>query len=212
MATNEQKTESKPEPKKQSYRSLEAKSLRARPFLTRVSDLLTTITGTPLFLFLNVFFFAAWIAINLHMVPQIPAFDPFPFGLLTMIVSLEAIFLSIFVLISQNRSAYISTMRGEVNLKVNLIAEEEITKILELLGKVSRRIGVATDDELKEMLERTDAHYIERSIAELVERSNKPLMNGILKDVKDKFEDVMRKPVEVLIKDDEVKSSVEKAS
>src|SRR4051812_29301837 len=121
------------ETRKQQIKSFEAKSLRSRSFLTQIADDLTSICGSTPFLIFHVIFFAGWVAINLGYIKQVRPFDPYPFGFLTMVVSLEAIFLSIFVLVSQNRSSYISTIRDEVHLGVNLIAEEEITKILEVL-------------------------------------------------------------------------------
>lgn len=166
------------------YKSLEAKSLRSRSILTNISDGLTAITGTPLFLICNITFFGVWLIMNTNILPNVVPFDPFPFGLLTTIVSLEAIFLSIFVLISQNRSAYIGTIREEVNLRLNLIEEEEITKILEVLGQIKRKIGITTyDPELKDMLDQTDVHSLERAIAEQVQRANKPVLEQIRKEV-----------------------------
>lgn len=88
-----------------------------------------------------------------------------------MAVSLEAIFLSIFVLISQNRSSHTSTIRDEVNLQVNLITEQEVTKILQLLAEVRRQMGIqAVDHELDQMITRINEtrieHEIERQITE----------------------------------------------
>lgn len=116
--------------------------------------------------------------------PNIVPFDPFPFGLLTMVVSLEAIFLSIFVLVSQNRSSYIGSLREEVHLRVNLIAEEEITKVLELLAEIRKELGIKRHDpELKEMLERIDTGYIEQSISDQMSRANKPIGGQLMKEV-----------------------------
>lgn len=185
------------EKRKQLYKSLEAKSLRTRSLLTRMSDGLTMVTGTPFFLIANMFLFIGWISINLNFIPGIAPFDPFPFGLLTMIVSLEAIILAICVLISQNRSAYISSMREEVALRVDLIAEEEITKILQVLAEIRKKVGIETPDpELKEMLEWTDANYIEQSITDQVNRANKPIMDHIKKEVPEMMKSMI-KPIEI---------------
>src|SRR3972149_10554239 len=99
------------ERRKQFFRSFEAKSLRSRSLLTQISDDLTAICGSTLFLVVNILGFAGWIMINTGRVPGIEPFDPFPFGLLTMMVSLEAILLAIFILVSQNRSSHINTLR-----------------------------------------------------------------------------------------------------
>lgn len=168
--------------RRQFFKSFEAKSLRSRSFLTQAADDLTAICGSTTFLIFHVLLFVVWISINLgYFVPIIGPFDPFPFGLLTMVVSLEAIFLSIFVLVSQNRSSYISTIRDEVHLGVNLVAEEEITKILEVLAEIRRELGIKKPDpQLEKMLERIDASYIERSILGQMGRANKSLVKTML--------------------------------
>lgn len=124
------------------FKSFEAKSLRSRSLLTQIADDLTAICGSTSFLFFHVVLFAGWIAVNTGWIPGTIAFDPFPYGLLTMVVSLEAIFLAIFILVSQNRSSYVNSIREEVHLKVNLIAEEEITKILEVLAEMLSLIHI----------------------------------------------------------------------
>src|SRR3990167_9597359 len=165
------------ETRRQFFKSFEAKSLRGRSFLTQIADDLTAICGSTPFLLFHVLFFTGWVTINLDYVPWIVPFDPFPFGLLTMVVSLEAIFLAIFVLVSQNRSAYISTIRDEVHMGINLIAEEEITKILEVLAEIRKELGIKKpDSQLEKMLERLDTGYIERSILDQMDRANKSLI------------------------------------
>ena len=171
------------ERRRQFFRSFEAKSLRSRSLLTQISDDLTSICGSSFFLFAHIIIFAIWIMVNTGAVSFIKPFDPFPFGLLTMIVSLEAIFLAIFILVSQNRSSYIGTLRDEFHLRVNLIAEEEITKVLELLAEMRKEMGIKKEDpELQEMLERIDTGYIESSILEQVNRANKSLAEQLIKE------------------------------
>lgn len=140
---NNQPVHQTSERRRQFFRSFEAKSLRSRSLLTQISDDLTAICGSSTFLFLHILWFVGWIVINMGAFPDtLPPFDPFPFGLLTMIVSLEAIFLAIFILVSQNRISYIGTLRDEFHLRVNLIAEEEITKILEILAEIRQEMGI----------------------------------------------------------------------
>ena len=172
------------ERRRQFFRSFEAKSLRSRSILTQLSDDLTNICGSSFFLVFHIVFFSSWIMVNTGFISSpIKPFDPFPFGLLTMIVSLEAIFLAIFILVSQNRSSYIGTLRDEFHLRVNLIAEEEITKVLELLAEMRKEMGIKKEDpELQEMLERIDTGYIESSILEQVNRANKSLTEQLLKE------------------------------
>lgn len=179
------------ERRRQFFRSFEAKSLRSRSPFMRIADDLVNYCGTVQFLVLNALLFYVWIVINLDLIPGIPAFDPYPFGFLTMFVSLEAIFLSIFVLISQNRSAYISTIRDEVHMQINLRAEEEVTKILEVLADVRKKVGITKhDEELEKMLEKTDSSYIERMIIAQLERANRPLWKQLTKE----FPDVIASP------------------
>lgn len=171
------------ERRRQFFKSFEAKSLRSRSLLTQLSDDLTEICGSTAFLVFHIIFFAAWITLNTEIIPGTVPFDPFPFGLLTMVVSLEAIFLAIFILVSQNRSAYVNTLREEVHLRVNLIAEEEITKILEVLADIRKEVGIKkSDPELEEMLQRTDTGYIERSILNQIQRAKPSLANKLERD------------------------------
>ncbi len=171
------------ERRRQFFRSFEAKSLRSRSLLTQISDDLTAFCGSSFFLVFHVVFFTIWVSINIGWIKWIEPFDPFPFGLLTMIVSLEAIFLAIFILVSQNRSSYIGTLRDEFHLRVNLIAEEEITKILEILADIRNEMGIKKEDpELNEMIERIDTDYIERSVMEQLNRASRPIAEQIKKE------------------------------
>jgi uncharacterized membrane protein len=109
--------------------------------------------------------FAIWITWNLGLIPGLQPFDPFPFGLLTMVVSLEAIGLAIIVLISQNRASRIDDLREEIDLQINTVAEEEVTKIIQLQLKLLESNGVSVDDpELKRMLNPLSSAEIERSL------------------------------------------------
>src|SRR5688572_11004757 len=110
-------------------KSFKAKADAKRTGAEKFADLLTQKFGSVLFLGLNAMWFAVWMVWNTGLIPGLQAFDPFPFGLLTMTVSLEAIFLAIIVLISQNREAKVNELREEVDLQINMIAEEEITKL-----------------------------------------------------------------------------------
>jgi len=178
-STNVQATERR----RQFFKSFEAKSLRSRSLLTQISDDLTEVCGSTPFLIFHIILFTAWVTLNTGLVPGTVPFDPFPFGLLTMVVSLEAIFLSIFILVSQNRSSLVSTLREEVHLRVNLIAEEEITKALEVLAEIRKEVGLKKPDpELEEMLRRTDTGYIERSILHQIERAKPSLAHKLASD------------------------------
>lgn len=183
------------ERRRQFFKSFEAKSLRSRSLLTQISDDLTEICGSTPFLIFHIILFTGWIILNTGVIPGAIAFDPFPFGLLTMVVSLEAIFLALFILVSQNRSSYINSIREEVHLRVNLIAEEEITKVLEVLAEIRKEMGVKKKDEdLEEMLKRIDTNYIERSILEQINRARPSLA----KKLSDEFPEFVKKPMEIV--------------
>jgi uncharacterized membrane protein len=107
-----------------------------------------------LFVYVHVIWFGIWVAINRGWF-GIEPFDPFPFGLLTMIVSLEAIFLSTFVLVSQNRTSLVGDKRADLDLQINLLAEYEITRILTLVDAIAERLGIEeAEDPAMEELER----------------------------------------------------------
>jgi uncharacterized membrane protein len=110
--------------------------------LQRISDWIAWFSGSMPFLLLNLVWFGGWIGVN-TLPLGIPAFDPYPFGLLTMIVSLEAIFLSCFVLISQNRQAEKDHVRSDIEYEINIKAELEVAHLHE-----------KTDQIYVEMLER----------------------------------------------------------
>lgn len=144
----------------QSYR---AKADAKRTLTDKFADKLTIKFGSVLFLGLNALWFLVWIVLNTNIIPGIEPFDPFPFGLLTMIVSLEAIALAIIVLISQNRAAKIAELREEIDLQVNSIAESEVSKVIELLGILLKKEGVRLDDpEIADMIRPIRSTDIER--------------------------------------------------
>lgn len=152
------------------FKAFEAKSLANRNLSEKVADHITSAFGSFSFFLLNLYWFIIWITLNIGIIPSVKPFDPFPFGLLTMIVSLEAIFLSIFVLVSQNRAAQTDRLRDELHLQVNLIAEEEITKTLELLSEIRNKLGIKRGDpELEKMLHRIDTSYIEQTLQKQIE-------------------------------------------
>ncbi len=182
----------KVERRRQFYRSFEAQALKHRSFFTQISDDLTATFGSATFLVLNIVLFSIWITINSNLIPNIPAFDPFPFGLLTMFVSLEAIILAIILLVSQNRQAYISSIREELHLQINLIAEEEITKVLKLLAEMRHKMGIIEEDlELDEMLERLNTSYIERSLVHQMEEANSTWARKLVHKLNVDFPDLL---------------------
>jgi uncharacterized membrane protein len=122
---------------------LQGKPAQAQSRHERLADWITIFSGSMRFVYLHIIWFSGWVILNIGIIHFRPLteFDPFPFGLLTMIVSLEAIFLSTFVLITQNRQAKISERRSELDLQVNLLAEQKTAKIIELLDQVISQLN-----------------------------------------------------------------------
>ncbi|HEY0077822.1 MAG TPA: DUF1003 domain-containing protein [Pyrinomonadaceae bacterium] len=118
----------------------------------RIADRITAFSGSMLFVLLHIVWFGVWVLLNVGLIhiPQVSEFDPFPFGLLTMIVSLEAIFLSTFVLISQNRMAKLAEQRAELDLHVNLLAEQKATKALEMLDQITSQLSTISRFNFKD--------------------------------------------------------------
>jgi len=119
-----------------------------------LADGMTRFSGSMLFVYVHAAWFATWMVANSGWF-GVPVFDEFPFGLLTMIVSLEAIFLSTFVLVSQNRMGFLAERRAELDVHVNLLAEREVTNLLILTQAIVEHLGVgvtlpADIDELKQ--------------------------------------------------------------
>src|SRR3712207_1858857 len=118
----------------------------------RVAEAITRFTGSMRFVYLHLALFGFWIAANLGWVPGVPAWDP-SFVVLAMIASVEAIFLSTFVLISQNRMSAAADKRADLDLQVSLLAEHEVTRLVTLVSAIADRLGVRTeaDAELDEI-------------------------------------------------------------
>ena len=116
-----------------------------RTTVQKAADWIAAFSGSILFLAIHIVIFAAWIVVNLGGIPGVPAFDPFPYGLLTMVVSLEAIILSVFVLLSQNRQAAKESVRADIEYDVNLKAELEVAhlheKVDHLTAEMARRLA-----------------------------------------------------------------------
>lgn len=145
-----------------------------RTIQDRFADVITNFSGSTLFLYLHVLWFGVWIALNTGLLQAlgIKAFDPFPFGLLTMIVSLEAIFLSTFVLISQQRLSEIQDDRADLDLQIDLLAEYEMTKVLTIVDAIAHKLGLheGKDPELADL--ETEIKP-ERVLKEISERKRK---------------------------------------
>lgn len=125
--------------------SLENAALRSRTPADKASDGIASFVGSLTFVLVHVVWFVAWAVVNAGLISFIPAFDPYPFQLLCMIVSLEGVLLSTFVLIKQNRMSYLSDRRNHLDLQINMLSEREVTRLLVVTDRIARHIGVATE-------------------------------------------------------------------
>jgi len=144
---------------------LDERHRRALVLSDHVANLITAFSGSMAYVGIHIIWFGAWIVLNLGF---ITAFDPFPFSLLTMIVSLEAIFLASFVLISQNKQAIQADKRAKIVLQVNLLAERENTKLIEMLSAIQEHLGIADarDSEAEALMETTDVGKLADAVDE----------------------------------------------
>jgi uncharacterized membrane protein len=139
---------------------MQRRDVAARKPQERISDSITRFSGSTVFVFLHVVWFGLWILLNINLihVPYVSEFDPFPFGLLTMIVSLEAIFLSTFVLISQNRMSALSEKPKEVTQEIKQsvkditgeveAVQEDVQDVDEEIKRVAKDVR-AVKEEMK---------------------------------------------------------------
>lgn len=148
---------------------LEEAARAERSFSDRLADKVARFCGSMIFVWTHVFWFGGWIVVN--TVPGLPRFDPFPFTFLTLVVSLEAIFLSTFIMISQNEETRLTERRNHLDLQINLLTEQENTRMLIMLGAIAKKVGVEVGDPQEEaVLEQATkpedlANQIEKAIA-----------------------------------------------
>ena len=145
----------------------------------RAADAITAFSGSMAFLYVHIAWFAVWIALNVHAFGTKP-FDPFPFGLLTLIVSLEAIFLATFVLISQNRSAEQAERQSQLALQIGLITEHQVSRCLQMLDDIQDKLGIENDadDELRELEQTTSPEDVLEEIVRVNRRGRERNRGG----------------------------------
>ena len=141
----------------------------------KAADLLTRFSGSMLFVYVHAAWFGLWIAVNVGWLGTKP-FDPFPFSLLTLIVSLEAIFLSTFVLISQYHASQMADRRADLDLQINLLSEHEITRLLALVDAMASHLGVTVPEqpELDELKKDIGAGEVLQEIESRESKSDNP--------------------------------------
>jgi len=147
-----------------------------RSLQDRIADAITTFSGSMAFLYVHIVWFAAWVLINMGKIPGVHPFDPYPFNFLTMVVSLEAIFLSTLVMISQNRQGVQGDQERNLDLQIDLLAEYEITRMLRLVDKMAEKMGIedAYDQEIDQLVEPVAPEVILKEI----EYRQKEKLNG----------------------------------
>lgn len=133
---------------------LEHEAIEHRGLGERLSDAFTRVMGSMTFVSLHVAGFLVWFAVNLGLIPGVEPFDPFPFGILTLIVSAEGVLLAIFVLISQNRASRLANQRAHLNLQISLLSEQESTKLLQKIQTIANHLGIeeTADDHVAQRL------------------------------------------------------------
>jgi uncharacterized membrane protein len=144
-----------------------------RTAIDQVVDSITAFCGSLSFVWAHLVWFSLWIVSNLSF--GTAGFDPYPFSLLTLIVSLEAIFLSTFILISQNRDLQLSERRNQLDLQINLLAEQENTKMLTMLQQIADKIGadVTQDPEIEVLEQATQPEKLVEQIERAIETKEK---------------------------------------
>jgi uncharacterized membrane protein len=123
---------------------LRLKAAEMRGLQDRIADAITAFSGRMGFVYVHIVWFGLWFLLNTGRFGIAP-FDPFPYGLLTMVVSLEAIFLATFVLISQNRLGMEAEHRADLHLHIGLLTEHELTRVLQMLDVMQDKMGIAND-------------------------------------------------------------------
>jgi uncharacterized membrane protein len=153
-------------------RQLEEAAMARRTGADRVAAAIARFCGQMSFVWIHVVLFAVWLGYN--SIPWFKPFDPYPFTFLTLVVSLEAIFLSTFILISQNYDMRVSERRNQLDLQINLLAEQENTKALQMLERIAKKVGahVSDDPQVRALEEATRPEALVRQIDEAYGEKN----------------------------------------
>ena len=144
---------------------LEKNEEKSLSFASKIAKNITDFSGSMKSVFLHVLWFSIWIIVNTNLT-GIKPFDPFPFSLLTMIVSLEAIILTSLVLLTENKQSQQADKRAKIDLVVNMIAESENTTTLQMLKNIQQKLGIKSreSDEAKSLFKRTEIKRISNEI------------------------------------------------
>lgn len=148
--------------------------LGQRTFAERLSDRVAGFAGSIAFVLLHALIVLSWVVVNSNQVSFISRFDPYPFSLLGMIVAVEAVVLSSFILMRQNRMAKRGEQRDHLNLQVDLIAEKEITKLLQMVQAICEHMGlrhIAEDKDIEELTQETSVDTLAQRLEDTLPES-----------------------------------------
>lgn len=154
----------------EAIRRWEQAALHARSKTEQLGDWVAKTAASGVVLCLHIGWFSLWVLANSRLIPGVAPFDAFPFPFLTMTVSLEAIFLTLFVLASQNRLARQADKRAHLDLQINLLAEREMTAVLRLLQDIATHLDIrvtVTPDKIRDLAKETDVHALTHKLDEV---------------------------------------------
>lgn len=147
--------------------SLEKRAMLNHSKGERIAADVTRWAGSVLLIVIHIVWFTFWVIANIGWLPGIEPWDPYPFSFLTLVVSLEAIFLSLLVLMAQNRLTRDADKRAQLDLQINMLAEQESTATLRLLEKICQHLGVDFEaDEEKYLAKKTDVNRLAKTLDE----------------------------------------------
>jgi len=150
---------------------LEKSADAERSLTDRLADSISRFVGSMAFVYIHVAWFGLWIAIfTLPVIPAAWQIDPFPFTFLTFVVSLEAIFLSTFILISQNHEERVARRRNHLDLQINLLSEQENSQMLKMLDAIHRHLNIVGDPTAQALQEATRPDAMVAEIKKVIEK------------------------------------------
>jgi uncharacterized membrane protein len=147
----------------------EEEELERRSFSERLADGVGLFAGSLRFVLFHLLLVLGWLLVNSVKIPKIRVFDPYPFQFLGVIVAIEAVVLSSFILMRQNRMARRSELRNHLNLQIDLLAEKEITKVLQMVRAICGHMGlqnIMADKEIRELSQTTSIESLSQTLEE----------------------------------------------
>jgi uncharacterized membrane protein len=150
---------------------LEKQAVQDRTRGECLAESITRMAGSMPVIVFHAVWFSVWALLNLGVIPNILPWDPLPFNFLTLILSLEAIFLTLLVLTTQNRLTKDADKRAHLELQINMLAEQESTATLRMLEKICKHLGIEYEaEEAQQLAKTTDVIKIAKSLEKLAEK------------------------------------------